>query len=245
MNEAAWLADAADPQELLAFVQRKVSERKMRLFACACCRRLAGCDRAPLRDALELVESYADDTVGFEELREMRGRLAKGQFGNRPDKLVRAAVLATAGAKLDAAGVAHLVVQGRAEETGGRALRKQRDANARYRQASLSSPERVANEAADVVRDAERNAQVELLREVIGNPFRAAPVEPAWLNWMFGTVRKLAQAAYDDRDFANLPILADALEEAGCNDEDILDHCRLRGDHVRGCWAIDALLGKA
>ena len=62
--------------------------------------------------------------------------------------------------------------------------------------------------------------------------------------WNDGTVRKLAQAIYDDRRFADLPILADALEEAGCADAAILAHCRGGGEYVRGCWVVDLLLGK-
>ena len=61
---------------------------------------------------------------------------------------------------------------------------------------------------------------------------------------MTPTVVQLAQSIYDDRAFDRLPILADALEEAGCTDAAILDHCRGPGPHVRGCWAVDLLLGK-
>jgi hypothetical protein len=49
---------------------------------------------------------------------------------------------------------------------------------------------------------------------------------------------------YEERDFAGMPILADALEEAGCNNADILAHCREPGVHVRGCWVVDLLLAK-
>jgi hypothetical protein len=69
-------------------------------------------------------------------------------------------------------------------------------------------------------------------------------VGPSWLAWNDGTVVKLAQGIYDDRAFDRLPVLADALEEAGCDDADILDHCRRPGEHVRGCWVVDLLLGK-
>ncbi len=88
-------------------------------------------------------------------------------------------------------------------------------------------------------------AQVELLREVVGNPFRPATVEPAWRTWMFGTVPKLAATIYEDRKYKNLPILADALEEAGGATAEMLNHCRSGGDHVRGCGVVDLLLGKA
>jgi hypothetical protein len=87
--------------------------------------------------------------------------------------------------------------------------------------------------------------QAMLVRCVFGNPFRPAPaVAPAWLAWNEGTVRKLAQAIYDERAFDRLPVLADALEDAGCTDAAVLDHCRCGGEHVRGCWAVDRLLGK-
>jgi hypothetical protein len=83
-----------------------------------------------------------------------------------------------------------------------------------------------------------------LLREFVGNPFRPVRVEPAWLRWAGGTVVKLAQAIYEERAFDRLPILADALEEAGCDNGDILAHLRSPGPHVRGCWAVDLLTGR-
>jgi hypothetical protein len=91
---------------------------------------------------------------------------------------------------------------------------------------------------------AEWAAQAAIIKDIFGNPFRPVSIDPAWLNWNGGTVPKLAQAIHDQRHFADLPILADALEEAGCDDADVLDHCRSEGPHVRGCWVIDLLLGK-
>jgi predicted component of type VI protein secretion system len=70
------------------------------------------------------------------------------------------------------------------------------------------------------------------------------PAEKDWLDWNDKTVRKIAQAINNDQAFDRLPILADALEEAGCTDPAILDHCRGPGPHVRGCWVVDLLLGK-
>src|SRR5262249_51106589 len=84
-----------------------------------------------------------------------------------------------------------------------------------------------------------------LLHCVFANPFSRIASHPAWLTWNDGTVHKLAQTVYDDRRFDLLPILADALEEAGCDNADILAHCRGPGPHVRGCWVVDLLLGKA
>lgn len=87
----------------------------------------------------------------------------------------------------------------------------------------------------------ERDHQASLLREIAGNPFRPVSVDPSWPT---KTVAALAQAIYDSRAFDRLPILADALEETGCTDEEILSHCRGPGPHVRGCWVVDLLLGK-
>jgi hypothetical protein len=89
--------------------------------------------------------------------------------------------------------------------------------------------------------DDEMPPQCCLLRDIFGNPFRRIALDPAWLIWQGGTIPILAKAIYDERNFDHLPILADALEEAGCHDTDILGHCRHPGPHVRGCWVVDLL----
>jgi hypothetical protein len=86
-----------------------------------------------------------------------------------------------------------------------------------------------------------RRTYLGLLRDVAGNPFRPVTADPAWLT---STVRTLAAGIYADRAFDRLPILADALQDAGCEAADILDHCHAGGPHVRGCWVVDLLLGK-
>jgi hypothetical protein len=83
-----------------------------------------------------------------------------------------------------------------------------------------------------------------LLHEIFGNLFRTSPIPSAWLAWNDGAIRKMAQAIYDERAFDRLPLLADALEDAGCDNADILAHCRSGREHVRGCWVVDLLLGK-
>jgi hypothetical protein len=83
--------------------------------------------------------------------------------------------------------------------------------------------------------------QPALLRDIFGNPFRPVTFNPAWRT---SNVIALAQAIYDDRAFDRLPILADALEDAGCDSADVLNHCRPPGEHVRGCWVVDLVLGK-
>jgi hypothetical protein len=80
-----------------------------------------------------------------------------------------------------------------------------------------------------------------LVREIFPNPFRPVTLNPAWQT---SNVTALAQAIYDERAFERLPILADALEDAGCDNADILNHCRQPGEHVRGCWVVDLVLCK-
>jgi hypothetical protein len=94
--------------------------------------------------------------------------------------------------------------------------------------------------------DAQRlGAAHDFIRCIAGNPFHPVAVDPVWLAWKGGTVAELAQGIYEDRAFDRLPILADALEDAGCSDTAILDHCRGPGPHARGCWVVDLLLGKS
>jgi hypothetical protein len=81
-----------------------------------------------------------------------------------------------------------------------------------------------------------------LFREVVGNPFRPIAVEAAWLT---SDVLALARQMYEAREFSAMPILADALQDAGCDNDDILSHCRdTTAPHVRGCWIVDLVLGK-
>jgi hypothetical protein len=96
--------------------------------------------------------------------------------------------------------------------------------------------------------------QCSLVRDFFGNPFRPLPPKrgkrkwkenlAAWLAWNDGTVRKIAQGVYDNCAFDSIPILGDALEDAGCTEVAILAHLRGPGPHVRGCWALDLILGK-
>ncbi|MBA4064588.1 MAG: hypothetical protein C0501_12920 [Isosphaera sp.] len=84
-------------------------------------------------------------------------------------------------------------------------------------------------------------AQCRLLRDIVGNPFRPVTADPAWVT---STVVQLAAGVYAERAFDRLPILADALQDAGCDHPDVLAHCRGLGPHVRGCWVVDLVLGK-
>jgi hypothetical protein len=99
---------------------------------------------------------------------------------------------------------------------------------------------------------AEQAAQQALLRDLSGNPSRPVTIDPAWLAWHGGAVKRLAEAVYDERhlpgghlDAARLAVLADMLEEAGCCGAELLGHLRSPGPHVRGCWPLDLLLQRA
>jgi hypothetical protein len=84
--------------------------------------------------------------------------------------------------------------------------------------------------------------QADLLRDIFGNPFRPVAADPGWRT---STVVALAGQMYESRDFSPMPILGDALQDAGCENPDVLDHCRGDGPHVRGCWVVDLILGKS
>jgi hypothetical protein len=90
---------------------------------------------------------------------------------------------------------------------------------------------------------AELAAQAALLRDIVGNPFHRVHFDPAWARAHGGNAAQIARAIYDDRAFDRLPVLADALMDAGCTDAAVLDHCRGPGPHVRGCWVVDGVLG--
>ncbi len=100
---------------------------------------------------------------------------------------------------------------------------------------ALASKERI---------EAARRVMTELVREVLGNPFRKPVIDPNWLLWNHCTVRHIAEQVAAGKNFADMPILADALEDAGCADEELLRHCREERTHVPGCWALDAILGR-
>jgi hypothetical protein len=87
----------------------------------------------------------------------------------------------------------------------------------------------------------EDRAQAALVRDIFGNPFRPVAFSPAWRT---DTVVALARQMYPSRNFSAMPILADALQDAGCEDEQLLGHCRGTGPHVRGCWVVDSVLAK-
>lgn len=97
----------------------------------------------------------------------------------------------------------------------------------------------------DITEDSDLAARrvwgVQIAHDIFGNPFRPVVLNPSWLT---STVISLATGIYDERAFDRMPILADALQDAGCDNAEVLDHCRQPAEHVRGCWVVDLLLGK-
>jgi hypothetical protein len=92
-------------------------------------------------------------------------------------------------------------------------------------------------------RDAEVACQAALLRDIFGPlPFRQVMFEPPWQT---PAVMALATNIYEERRWEDMPVLGDALQEAGCDDAEVLSHCRGDGLHTRGCWVVDLLLGKS
>lgn len=233
MTESEWL-NCIDPRPMLDFLQGEASDRKLWLFSCGCCRRHWHVMDARCREAVEVGELYADGRESYDRLMES----AEEAYCRRSDvlahdPLAEAVAVAAAFAVVDI---------------------KNRDSALPFR----TTAETVKDACDDVVSVAERkepvgasrqaatnaehSAQAELLREIIGDPFRPIAIDPAHLT---PAIIDLAQTIYNIRKFEKMPELADALEHAGCRNADILDHCRGAGPHVRGCWVVDLVLGKA
>jgi hypothetical protein len=233
VTEAEWLS-CTSYKLMLEVLLDKGSERKLRLFVCACCRQVWGAlPTEDCRRVVEVSERYADGLATKKELQQARlaarkSILKRDQRCNAPAfwqvadpcsfiawcttrETIRAGVQEAA----EAAG-SYLKVHGWGKSNQGQP-------------ATFPDPHKVAG----------------ILREVFGNPFRPACFSRSVLAWNDGTAVKLAQAIYAERSFDRLPVLADALEEAGCDNPDILNHLRGPGPHARGCWALDLLLGKS
>jgi hypothetical protein len=209
MTEQDWLV-CQDPEKMLPELIGKLSERKWRLFAVACCRRLQGLLRqTPGWEDVLAAELLADGRLAEAERQRhyQRARKAATPFEDQPALAAAFAALHTTGA-LAAAWASHKAVLARGK----------------------------AHQAA------EKQAQADLLRDIAGNPYRPVVIDLGWAALNAGSARRVAAAIYEEQAFDQLPVLADALEDAGCADADILDHCRRPGVHVRGCWVVDWLL---
>lgn len=221
MTEAEWLA-CEDPMPMLEFLHGKGSDRKLRLFACACVRRIWPLlHDARSKASVEVAERFADGQATEDE------RLAACDAAER-------AFLAIAPSENDI----DYWTAATAAQTPNYALGFfAAEGASRDVLSAIGNSPKWPSSARDELR-----VHVALVRDISGNPFRPAAFVPEWRT---KTVIALAQAMYDSRDFSAMPILADALQDVGCDNADILNHCRGLGPHVRGCSVVDLVLGRA
>ncbi len=228
MTEEQWIV-CTDPDAMLSILfysgvsrPREIgSERNYRLLAYAFCRgvwSLLGDERS--RKAIETAERYIDQAASDAEMTRAWNTALAARVG------------CSSGWPED-----------QAAEAVCCAVRQ--DEHYRYSVRIVAEKARAAAWAAG--REVIRHRQTAAIRDIFGFALFRQPslIQPAVLAWNDGTVRKLAQLIDDDRAFDRLPLLADALEDAGCTDAAILSHCREPGEHVRGCWVVDLLLGKS
>jgi hypothetical protein len=216
-----WLA-CAKIRDLLYRSPTKFHPRKHRLFCCACCRHiwhLIQDQRS--RQAVEMVEKYVEGLATWNHM--ITARLTATPKGGwswgAPD--------GRNPLRTDAAfAVLHASMKHGSDEIGKTAI------CALYAVRSGEGAEGEAKESA---------YQCDAFRDIFGSPFRRVKFKPVWRS---STVVSLAQAIYRDRALDRMPIVADALEEAGCTSADVLNHCRQPGEHVRGCWVVDLVLAK-
>jgi hypothetical protein len=245
VDEREWLT-STDPQAMLTFLREsgKLSDRKARLFAVACCRPFLPLLRDPrVGEALEVAEQFADGLAGdgervaarkmAQQAAQVRGVVLRTTAPKWERRAASLAYYATARLAGEAAwNVPHLVREVAVWRAGGYNVRKRK-----YKRVTRESEE----------------SQAALLREIFGPlPLRPVTLPPSVQTWNDGLIQRLAEAAYQQRrlpsgqlDNARLAVLADALEEAGCQDQDILSHLRQpEADHVRGCFVLDLVLNK-
>jgi hypothetical protein len=249
MTEAQWLA-CSEPGQMLAFARlaeyhpaRRPTPRKFRLAGCACCRAIwALLPDESDRQAVEVAERCADGQADTADLHRACGRAVSS-----------AAVVCLRDPGAAAQNAAWLALKMRAAPRKANWPVALEQAATRIAAAgNMGVAARVVRKAArSRLRRAEAEASAhdrlevcDLLRDVLGNLHRPAVTAPSWAEAGAGRVLAIAESIYNDRSFAELPVLADALEDAGCADEAFLGHLRGLGPHARGCWALDALLGK-
>jgi hypothetical protein len=235
MTETEWLA-CTNPMELLRWLGRRAGKRKRRLFGCACCRRvwhLIPDERS--RAAVVASEQFADGLVSEADLEEARrqARLAHEDFeacGPPYERLYTTAACVCA-VKRNAGDAVHAWYGAvSALQMAGLGRRGEQGPGNPFYSAITQS-----------VWDAERTVQSHLVRDLFANPFAPPALDPAWRD---RTVQELALGIYEEHAFDRMPILGDALEDAGCHDTVILSHCRDDRIHARGCWLLDQILGK-
>jgi hypothetical protein len=230
MDESEWQG-GNDIAAMLDYAGSQLSQRKLRLFACACVRNHWGKLRYPVpRQAVEMAERLAEGEADPAEVEELRQQ-AEMSAGTAPEfeqPLYRAAAATLAEAAGEAA-------RATSENCRLQAVRE-----AAYEAAPWEN-EATINAAAAAE---ERRKQANVLRELVGNPFRPVQLQASWLEAGGGAVRHVAREIDELRRLQELPYLADALMDAGCDDVVLLEHLRQAEPHARGCWALDLLLGR-
>jgi hypothetical protein len=235
VTEQEWLA-CNDPVPMLEFLRRKASARKLRLLACACCRQVWDrLEQEGSRHAVEVAESFADSLASYKRLQLARNISTESKDPIPFGGAIACAWYATAKSARDAAEGAARTSQ----------VANSPDWDAACRKADRTRS-RADREAVGLVGKREtklaKKAQVGLVLDLFGNPFRPITLDPTWRT---PAVVQLARSLYEERRFEDMPVLADALEEAGCQDAAVLGHCRSPGPHVRECWAVDLMLGRS
>jgi hypothetical protein len=265
MTEQEWLA-CTDPEPMLGFLRGRMSERKFRLLAVGCCQRVCHLLHGETwRTAVEVAQRLPEGGVNVEEHDAVfsqvcdeyekygvdplyeeyadYGAPSGSEQATQPEQAhaALATLCAIVHFDVDDGGSPGSVVTGKfaAYPYNSTSIA----AKAAARAVAYAAARMTANPAVTwaKVRQTESAAQSALLRDIFGNPFRPVAADPFRLT---PGVVGLARTIYEGRGFDRMPQLANALEEAGCDNADILAHCRQPGEHVRGCWVVDLLLGK-
>jgi hypothetical protein len=227
MDERQWL-EATDPAWMLEFLGDRAGQRKRRLFACACARRALRLQpNEALQAGLDIAEQFADGQAGEDDLESAHHVVREARSDDHTDPL-RGNI---------GAAVQHALTASEPEAVS-------HASQCAIRAAIEDMRRRRPGSVAQVSYTPEHAAQAALLRCLFGNPHRPVRLDPAVPAWNDGTVVKLARAIDEARAFEQLPILADALEEAGCTDAEVLGHCRQSGEHAHGCWVVDMVLNQ-
>lgn len=230
MTEEEWLT-STDPETMIQFVSPYTSRRKERLFAVACCRRLGDLLDLYCCELLTRIEASAEQPLSVAEREELiNDAMAHADF------LSYKMGTPIGSARWQAANAVWAAAEGhhwRVIDESADAVTTSRLDPETY-DVSVPGPPTVGDPI-------ELAAQADLLRHIVGNPFRPVAFDP---DWRTEHVVGIAAKMIEEQNFTTMPILADALEEAGCDSAEILDHCRDSETHVPGCWAIDLVLGK-
>lgn len=250
MTEAEWIR-CNDPQAMLEFLRDKATDRQFWLFSVACVRRMLGLfPNALIRQAVEFAERDADELASHEEMRLVQREIEDWRGSACTIQLSRSMTIAESSAIHAASWLVsprpmrRATVARETARTAARAVSKSANDRDAIRHAPADEVVMVARmtwQVAQTALAAEKEAQASLLRDICGNPFHPPTIDRAWL---LPEVVYFARQIYEGGTFEWMPDLADTLQEAGCSDPDIVDHCRQPGEHVRGCWLLDALLGK-